>query len=153
VSSPLPYYDIATAGPVFAPGVNVFTPPIRFEAYTDGAGPRSGMGNYDWNEVDNPLYDPNDPLFDGLTAKDFPGFVVDIQMPFGRSMSTQSANESPQFGMLFAPRNYSTIVQADWRFNWQGVFYHITGAPAYDVDHPLTGENFGYVQFMARKGG
>lgn len=149
----LPYIDIANLGPVFAPGQNVFTAPIRFEQNTDGEGPRAGMGNYDWNEVDNPLYDPTDPLFDGLESKDFPGFVVDIAPPFGRSMSSQASNMSPQFGNLYAPRDYVGVVQDDWRFQWNGVYYHIDGAASHNLDHPLTGENFGYVMFMARKGG
>lgn len=151
--SSLPYIDISTLAPVFQPGVNVFTAPIRFEKYTDGSGFRANMGNYEWNQVDNPLYDANDNLFDGLNVKDFPGFVVDIQPPFGDSMSSQSSNVSPQFGNLYAPRPYVGIVEDDWRFLWNGVYYHISGAASYGIDHPLTGENFGYVMFMARKGG
>lgn len=149
----LPYADIAALAPVFQAGQNVFVPPIQFEAYTDGSGFRANMGNYEWNEVVNPLYDADDDLFTGLTDKDFPGFVVHVEPPFGRSMSSQGANESPQFGNLYGPREYATIVEDDWRLQHNGVWFHVSGAESYNLDHPLTGENFGYVLWTMRKGG
>lgn len=135
--------------PVFEAGVTVFADPIQFQELSDP----ENMGNDEWNNVTNPLYSPTRPVFKGLTAQDFPGFVPDVAQPLSQTLARGGTNEATQSGSLYGPREYVGIVKPDWRFRHGGVFYRVVGDPNFDIDHPLTGEDFGYVQWTIRKGG
>lgn len=139
------------SAPIFDPDVNVIGLTLQFEQFTDAAGPRAGMGNEDWVAVDNPLYDPAKP--NGHGPKDFPGCVPVVDQPLSQTLARGGTNETTQSGSLFAPKAYAEIIEPDWRFEYQGVKYHIIGKPSWDYLHPLTGEDFGYVEFTVRKGG
>lgn len=143
-----------SADPIFQAGVNVFTDPIRFEASADSLdASRAGMGNDSWVEVVNPLYDPTNPLFEGLIAKDFPGFLPDLQQPLSQTLARGGTNEATQSGSLFGPREYAGVIKNDWRFRHGTLFWHIVGDANFDLNHPFTGEDFGYVEWTVRKGG
>lgn len=140
--------------PIFQAGVNVFTAPMRFEEWTDVAeGDRAGMGNQEWVQQTNPLFDADDPLYAGLTDKDFMGFWATIMQPLAQTLSRGGSNEATQAGSLYGPREFASIILPDWRFMWVDVYYHIVGRPNWDMNHALTNENFGYVEFACRKGG
>lgn len=137
--------------PVFVAGVNVFATPIRFQAKSDASGVRAGMGNDAWADVNNPLYDPQNEA--GLGPKDFPGFVPDLQAPLSQSLSRGGTNEATQSGSLYGPREYAAVIKNDWRFLHGTTYWHIVGDANFDMNHPLTNEDFGYVEWTVRKGG
>lgn len=140
-----------SAQPIFRADVNVFAPPLRFQQSTDVTGASAGMGNENWNDVDNPLYDPQNVM--GYGVKDFIGFVPDIQQPLSQALARGGTNEATQSGSLYGPREYASIIKNDWRFLFGSVYYHVVGDANFDFDHPLTGEDFGYVEWTVRKGG
>lgn len=141
---------------VFEAEVNVFAEPIRFEAYTEPTGTSAGMGNEMWAEVDNPLYDPDNPFLhngEPLGPKDFPGFIPDIMQPLSQTLARGGSNEATQAGSLYGPRDYAIIVEPDWRFKHGNVYYRVIGDPNFNIIHPLTRQDYGYVQWTIRKGG
>lgn len=88
-----------------------------------------GLGNLDW--VDRAA------ITDAVFALDAPGSSGD---------STYS-----QSGSLFVPRG-SVIANGD-RITYQGRTFMAVGEPLWDMDHPLTGEDLGYVEVKIAWGG
>lgn len=58
---------------------------------------------------------------------------------------TEDITSFTQAGMLFLPRG--TGVQAGDRLTYQGRKYLVMGARNWDQDHPLTGDDFGWMTF------
>jgi len=56
-----------------------------------------------------------------------------------------------QDGSLFVPRG-SDLQDGD-RVDFQGKSYAIVGDALWDMDHPFTDDDLGYVEFVIRKGG
>lgn len=95
---------------------------------------------------------PQRPTSDGLgnltftDLPDVPGAVFDL----GGASSTADSLYS-QSGSVFVPRG-SDIANGD-RLLYQGRLFVVIGPPQWDMDHPFTGEDFGYVEVKIQWGG
>lgn len=88
-----------------------------------------GLGNLSWAN---------------LTAIPDAVFALDAPSSNGDSLYSQS-------GSLFVPRG-SDIANGD-RINYQGRAYVAVGEPMWDMNHPLTDEDFGYLEVKIQWGG
>lgn len=68
--------------------------------------------------------------------------VVSLDKPVAR---TASGFRYTQGGTVFLPRGLDR--RNGDRFTYNGVKYHLIGAARGDQDHPLTGDDFGWVAF------
>src|SRR5258707_9953593 len=84
--------------------------------------PSDGLGNLIW--VDR------DPIANA---------VFDLGAPSSSGDSLYS-----QSGSLFVPRG--SVIRNGDRITYQGRTFVAVGEPLWDMDHPLTGEDFGYVE-------
>lgn len=117
--------------PVFIPGVNVFGVTLVFQK--DHAPTASQQrGNHDWQ--------------DEVTVEDcVPAIGAPLTQTYARGA------DSTQTGSVFVPRDSG--VTDNMRFFYQGTWFGVVGDPQWNYDHALTRENYGYVEFTARKGG
>lgn len=123
--------------PVFVPGVNVYGITVQMKRKLDVTSPHAGMGDDDWVDA-------------GLAIGDC---VPVVDQPLAQSLARGGSNEATQSGSLFVPRAAADAIEVDMRFAYQGTNYHIIGKPSWNYAMPLTGEDFGYVEFTIRKGG
>lgn len=65
--------------------------------------------------------------------------------------ANQRDSSSVQYGVLYVLR--TDDVQDKDRFKFQGVYWGVVGQARWDIEHALTGVNFGVKQFRIRKGG
>lgn len=112
--------------PVFVGGVNLYGSTLTFQVDLALAAEQM-RGNHDWTDED--------------TIDDC---VVLTNDPAAGAVATQS-------GLLYVPRG--TRLLDNRRFFYQGVWYGVRGAPRYNFNHVLTGEDFGYVEYTIVKGG
>lgn len=95
---------------------------------------------------------PQRPSSDGLgnltwePRASIPNAVFALEAPSSNEDSTYS-----QGGSLFVPRG-SVITNGD-RVTYQGRAFVVIGPPQWDMDHPLTGDDFGYVEVKIQWGG
>ena len=96
---------------------------------------------------------PSRPAFDSLgnpTPVDLPSITNAVFALNGPSADDDSSLYS-QGGDLFVPRG-SDLRNGD-RVTYQGRIFGIVGEAQWDMDHPMTGEDFGYVAYTIRYGG
>lgn len=99
---------------------------------------------------------PERPTSDGLGNLTFTpldaiqGAVFDLAAPIGGSR-LHPDSVYRQSGKLFVPRG-SDIHNGD-RVPYQDRNWVVIGEPMWDMDHPLTGEDFGYVEVPIMWGG
>lgn len=94
----------------------------------------------DHGENGNPNWQPLNSI---------PHCVIDMNRPVADD--ERSSRRSTQAGSLFAPRGCG-LKDGD-RFTYQNVTFGIVGNALWDMDHPLSGDDFGYVEYVIRKGG
>ena len=73
----------------------------------------------------------------------------------GPAVTTGSGTAVAQSGTVFVQRG--ATLQVGDRFPWAGAYYTLTGGPHADMDHPMTGDDFGWIYYtcvgaMARWG-
>lgn len=78
--------------------------------------------------------------------------VIDLSGP---GIESGSGRQVAQQGIVFVPRG--SAVKVGDRFAWGGNTYMLTGGPDGDLEHPFTGNDFGWVSYtvvgrMARWG-
>jgi hypothetical protein len=118
--------------PVFAPGVNVHGESITF--LVDEAPIREQQrGNHKWE-----------------TALTVENCVVLINTPTTGLVGTRTGIIT-QEGLLYAPRG--SAIANNMRFWYRGMWFGIIAPPRFDFDHVLTGENFGYAEYVIIEGG
>jgi hypothetical protein len=79
------------------------------------------------------------------------GATIDVARPspdfgetvYGTPVSVDNVVVVPP--QLFVPRG--SDVKVGDRFTYQNVTYFVTKPVAWDMDHPMSGENLGYVEF------
>jgi hypothetical protein len=103
--------------------------PIAGETIVAQRPTSDGLGNLSWAD---------------LTAIDNAVFALESPSSDGDSVYTQT-------GSLFVPRG-SDITNGD-RVTFQGRYFVVVGPPAWDMNHPMTGEDFGYVEVRIQWGG
>lgn len=95
---------------------------------------------------------PERPTSDGLGNLTFTpldeiqGAVFDLGAPGAMGDSVYS-----QAGSVYLPRGCD--VRNGDRIPYQGRSFVVIGVPQWDMDHPLTGEDFGYVEVHIQWGG
>jgi len=103
--------------------------PILGETIVPQRPTSDGLGNLSWTN---------------LTAIAGAVFAIDSPSATEDSVYTQG-------GSLFVPRG-SDITNGD-RVTYQGRNFVVIGVPQWDMDHPFTGEDFGYVEVRIAWGG
>lgn len=126
--------------PVFQPGVNVHGVTLTFEVDHEPQQSRQ-RGNHDWQSE--------------MTVADCVPLIgvanLSVQGRGGGGLSGQIPAYQAGGAVLMVPRDAG--VTADMRFWFQGQWWGTRGDARYDIDHVLTGENFGYVEWTIVKGG
>lgn len=95
---------------------------------------------------------PQRPMSDGLgnlswaNLPQIPNAVFALEAPSSNEDSAYS-----QGGSLFVPRG-SDLTNGD-RVTYQGRHFVVQGVPMWDMDHPITGEDFGWVEVKIQWGG
>lgn len=96
-----------------------------------------------------PFERPQDPFGDAYTSLgDLPAFVElsdPAPGPSFEGIETEDITSFTQTGTLFVPRG--TGIQVGDRTTYQDRKYLVMGARNWDLDHPLTGDNFGWMTF------
>ena len=103
--------------------------PITGVSITPQRPTSDGLGNLTWTDLD--------AITDAVLALDAP--------------SSDGDSLYSQGGSLFVPRG-SDITNGD-RITYQGRFFVAVGVPLWDMNHPLTGEDFGYMEVRIQWGG
>lgn len=75
--------------------------------------------------------------------------VVALNSP--AAVVSESGKAYTQDGSVFVPRG-SDLASGD-RFTHQGKTYGVVGDAQWDMNHPFTGDDFGYVEYSIRLGG
>lgn len=88
-----------------------------------------GMGNTDWTDLD-----PTQAVV-----------VLDQAAP-----STDRGAKATHSGKVFVPRGYD--LQAGDRITWQTTHFTVYGLAMGDMDHPLTGDDFGWKWYQIKGG-
>lgn len=109
--------------------------PLHGVSFTPSRPASDGLGNLTFTDLDE--------IKGAVFALDAPG-PPGIASGTGDSVYTQG-------GSVFVPRG-SDIRNGD-RIPYQGRFFVAFGGPQWDLDHPLTGEDFGYVAVLIQWGG
>jgi hypothetical protein len=95
---------------------------------------------------------PSRPTSDGLGNFTFVDQAVIHNAVFALSAPSSIADSVySQAGSLFVPRG-SDLRNGD-RIPYAGRFFVVIGPPQWDMDHPFTGEDFGYVEVVIQWGG
>lgn len=112
-------------------------------------------------EIQGVTLEPQRPTFDAhgnvtaLTSLDsIENAVVTLSPPAPMSDLVSQRGQGSQYtldGILFAPRG-SGLQNGD-RFSYQGQTYDVIGGPQWDMVHPMTGDDYGYVVYTIRWGG
>jgi hypothetical protein len=95
---------------------------------------------------------PQRPTSDGLGNLSWTDLTAIPDAVF--ALDSASATEDSvysQGGSLFVPRG-SDITNGD-RVTYQGRYFVVVGVPMWDMNHPMTGEDFGYVEVRIHWGG
>jgi len=95
---------------------------------------------------------PQRPTSDGLGNLSWTDLPAITNAVF--ALTSPSATEDSvysQGGSLFVPRG-SNITNGD-RVVYQGRPFVVIGVPQWDMNHPMTGEDFGYVEVQIQWGG
>lgn len=95
---------------------------------------------------------PQRPVSDGLGNLSWVNRAPIANAVF--ALDAPSSNEDSvysQGGSLFVPRG-SDIANGD-RISYQGRDFVAVGPPQWDMNHPFTGEDFGYVEVRIEWGG
>lgn len=134
--------------PVFMPGVNVFGITITFQEDLASEADKA-RGNHDWQPAAGVVCPPRPQGAPGPAAGELDHCVLVVDAPLAQTLARGTA--STQSGSVFVPRNSG--VHDNMRFFYHGTWYGVVGDERWDYDHPLTRENYGYVEFSLRKGG
>jgi len=133
---------------VFIPGVTVFGVTITFEKDVATPGEKA-RGNHTWVAADEVTCSPRP---DGAPAP-LPGeidhCVPVVDAPLAQTLARGTV--STQSGSIFVPRGCG--VTDNMRFFYQGTWFGIVGDARWNYNHPLTQEDYGYIEFTVRKGG
>lgn len=116
-----------TAKGLGQPDLRAIGSTINPERFTD-----TDFGESSWQELD--------PIPNAVVALDKP---VAIANEAGRPYS--------QDGALYVPRG-ADLRNGD-RFDYQGKTFGVVGDARWDMEHPLTGNDLGYVEYSIRLGG
>lgn len=95
---------------------------------------------------------PSRPTSDGLGNLTFTDLVVIHHAVFALGAPSSSGDSTySQSGSVFVPRG-SDLRNGD-RIPYGGRLFVAIGPPQWDMDHPFTGEDFGYVEVAIQWGG
>jgi len=111
---------------IFNPGINVHGVAVTPQRAV------SDFGESDWTDL---------PEIEDVV------FVLDAPV----AVTTESGARYTQDGSVFVPRG-SDLRHGD-RIPYQGTVYSVVGNVRWDMDHPLTRADFGYVEYAIRRGG
>ena len=127
---------------IFVPGVNVFGVTLTFQIDHEPEQSRL-RGNHDWR--DELTVEHCVPIIGAANAN------ASVQGRVTVGVSGQNPPYQAGSSLLYTPRGAG--VQTNMRFWFQGIWYGTRGQQRFDLDHVLTGENFGYIEWMIVKGG
>lgn len=95
---------------------------------------------------------PQRPTSDGLGNLSWTNLDAIANAVFAlEGPNSDSDSVYAQSGSLFVPRG-SDLVNGD-RITYQGRTFVVVGEPLWDMNHPMTGEDFGYVEVRIQWGG
>jgi hypothetical protein len=91
------------------------------------------------------LFERPDEDADGNTTWTAVGSFPALVELTGPALQSSSGTASAQAGTVYVPRGAD--VQVGDRVTWGGTHYLISGGPNFDMDHPMTGDDFGWVAY------
>lgn len=96
---------------------------------------------------------PQRPTFDGLGNPTYAaiGQITNAVFALDAPSADDDSSLYTQSGELFVPRG-SDLRNGD-HVTYQGRTFGVVGEAQWDMDHPFTGEDFGYVAYTIRYGG